>query len=455
MNMKLQQLFSLFNKGTKTMPRRRYHLGLDWGTSATKLVLRDYEQNKAFVLFPGGIEKAYRYPSTITVEDSRVYFGFEAEKRRKSATKVFDALKAVVCQRPMDRHRTGKDEEEEDLATLSLAHSISIGLDYAEKHANRGKAEALMGMTLGVPAEELDRSLLRDVYLRMARAAYEIAVRIGCDPQGEKSCNSLQALKYARERIAEKDRNKPPDKLAYVQWLRPEMAAAMYWGIKSPNIQPDLYSCVDIGAWTTNASYFRIHASNGEAKGGISFYGGSCRPPGMIELLKEVARELNQDYIFLIGKENGFLSRPELSRQIDEFSKQYFVVWKEGFQRSYAKEKSQSVWDGKLNVMVVGGGAKVDRVRRMFHERFPYAAWQPPNPVPDLGVPTDLYHFPGKGVLAEQPFSGDHTFLLVAYGLSVDSRNFPHTTLSPQVEPFQPTARSKRFLDFEEMGYDK
>lgn len=453
--MKLPQSSSKSNKPPMKRQRRRYHLGLDWGTSATKLVLRDYEQNKAFVLIPPDVKSSYRYPSTCVIEKKKIYFGVEAEKRRETSSEVFEALKANV-------YETGnvvrKDDisKEEELATLYLAHIISIGLDFAEKHAARSDSDALMGMTLGVPAEELEQSALRHVYLKMARTAYEIAVRIGCNPQGLKEIDCLQVLKTAREEIAKKDANNPPNLSEYAQWLRPELAAAMFWGVKSPTIQSDLYSCVDIGAWTTNASYFRIHHANGDEKGGISFYGGACRTPGMIKLLDTVASSQGKGFSSLFGQEDKYLNKEKYKLFVESYREQYFAIWKDGFHKSYEKERSQGAWDGKLNVMVVGGGSKSTVIKNTFQEKFPLKGWSPVKPVPELGVPSDLFNFPTSGTIPQSMFSNDHTFLLVAYGLSVHSKDFPKTTLSLQVEPFQPNKRAtKSFSSFEDLGYDK
>jgi hypothetical protein len=413
-------------------------------------VLRDYEQRKAFVLFLDNNLSTYRYPSTIVLTEGNLYFGFKAEKFRAKSQKVYDAIKAKI-------YLIGGIEvpsQEEDLATLYLAHIISRALDFAEAHAFRGKAKAVMGMTLGIPAEELEHAALRHVYVRIARTAYEIAVRIGTDPQGEKLADCLQGLMFAREQIATKDALSPPDPLAYAQWLRPELAAAMYWGVKSPTIQCDLYSCIDIGAWTTNASYFRLHSCNGSEKGGIAFYGGTCCPPGMIELLKSVSQEMGKEYTELYGQEH-LLSLKQYSTHIDIFKNRYFAVWQDGFRKSYPKEKSQGAWDGKLNVMVVGGGSKVSSIKEMFYKFFPHKGWAPPKPVPDLGVPSDLYEFPSSGILARKAFDGDSTFLFVAYGLSVHSKDFPKTTLAPQVVPFKPELRTRKFMSSDDLGYEK
>ena len=79
---------------------RRYHLGLDWGTSATKMVLRDYsdrsrqDTGSAIVIEYG--TAGSRYPSTIAFDGERFWFGFEAEKRRSSST-IWDSLKAKAA----------------------------------------------------------------------------------------------------------------------------------------------------------------------------------------------------------------------------------------------------------------------------------------------------------------------------------------------------------------------
>ena len=289
--------------------KRRYHLGLDWGTSATKLVLRDYEQKKAFVLMPAGMGHSYRYPSTIVWSDDRIYFGFKAEERRKKADKVIDGLKAELCEMIVNEGCAQKVSEQEDLATLFLAHTISLGLNSAEEHAKRDNAQALMGMTIGFPAEELEKSSLKDIYMRMAQCAYELAVRSGYDPQGKCYDQACEQVANARSQIEARG-GMVSSSSSYHQWLRPELAAAMYWGIKSPRIERDLYSCIDIGAWTTNTSYFRIGSNPGSIeKDRIIFFGGATRGPGVIKLLENVAQDYGQDFTSMLGCEEDWLRR--------------------------------------------------------------------------------------------------------------------------------------------------
>lgn len=435
---------------------RRYHLGLDWGTSTTKLVLRDYEQARAFVLMPGGRAPTYRYPSTIVLSNDRIFFGFEAEDRRHKASRAFDALKGHIYKQASQKVDQINTSEIEDIATLYLTHTISIGGDLAEEHAKRNKSDALMGMTIGVPAEELEQSSLREIYMRMARCAYELAIRSGYDPQGDLYSDAQEKVSAARKRIEKRDgAAASPD--SYKQWLRPELAAAMYWGLKSPKIQTDLYSCIDIGAWTTNVSYFRIVSTNPRRaeKDGIIFFGGQTAGPGVIELLSKVASDHGQDFMSLFGYEERWLCRADCSNHIDNFKEGCFQVWGKGFQQAYRLEPKQSAWDRKVNIMVVGGGSKIPAVRNLFFTSFPYKGWTPGRSVPDLGTPFDLYHFPEEGIIPRNPFNGDYTFLLVAYGLSVHSGDFPQTTLSPQVPPFDPQTKRKKYKDSIDLGYDE
>lgn len=425
------------------MGRRRYHLGLDWGTSATKLVLRDYEQQAGFVLFPDG-KPSYRYPSTVVQNGPKLYFGFKAEELRKGA-KTFDALKAAIY----NGAENTRPAFEEDLATLYLAHVINVGFNFAEQHAARANDEAILGLTLGIPAEELEQSVFRIAYLRMIRTAYEIAVRFECDVQGEDHDDCLTILNLARQKIREKDGQTPPREDLYTQWLRPELAAAMYWSTKSPTLQDGLFSCVDIGAWTTNASYFRINTqtTDGVRERGIYFFGGACRQPGMLELIKSLSRARRKHFSSYLGHEERLFSHLKEADEesVKTFGSEYFSTWRLGFQQAYRMHPLTESWNGKLHVMVVGGGAKVSKIKKVFRE-FPNASgWTPPIPVPDLGTPADLYKFPEAGIRPTKPFEGDSTFLLVAYGLSVNSRDFPKTRLTPDVQPFEAQSRQRQF----------
>ena len=121
------------------LPARRYHLGLDWGTSSSKMVIRDYgapgfARGLAYVIEPEG---SLRYPSTVVLQDGRLWFGGEAERRRaEPGAKVWDSLKGAAGVGNGWEERVGVDDlRYRDLVTFSLAHMIAVGSRHAAQLA--------------------------------------------------------------------------------------------------------------------------------------------------------------------------------------------------------------------------------------------------------------------------------------------------------------------------------
>ncbi len=441
---------------------RRFHLGLDWGTSTTKLVLRDYSQGSgsaAFVLTPDGSEGEYRYPSAVDIKGEHLYFGATANRRGIAAGKRLDSLKALSTLSKFSEKAPGaKKLTYEDLAILFLSHAISLGMRTAIELASRVDSHARLGMTLGIPTEVgWSSSSQGDTYLRLARTAFDIAVRAGIDPQGMHESDAFTLVTVAKE-VACSERSGSSDRSdECAQWLRPELGAAMLWGFKSPAIEPGLYSCVDIGAWTVNASYFRIHHDriDGEyvEKGALSFFGGACQQPGMnavCEILAEAI--LEKDPVALRGREEVILGRHPVS-VIEPATRRFLSTWKTGFSRAYQKDPMQSHWDN-LKIMVIGGGSKVSPIRDIFRTA-PQSGWTQPVMVPNLGMPADLYHIPSRGITPRKRFEGDNTFLLVAYGLSVRHEDFPPFKLSDEVAPMTRPRTYQERPTSEELGYEE
>lgn len=444
--------------------RRRFHLGLDWGTSSTKMVLRDLnhrsEEGGAYVLTPPGCEKgSYRYPSVVAIHKNKFYCGSEAERFNAQEANFLYSLKSKVISPDFIKKRPEwKGLSEYDFATLFLTHLIKIGLEKAQILARQMGTEPVVALTLGVPAAELEQENIWQIYFEMIRLARILAIDMEVDPQAEKLDDAITALKMAQRRDEDKQAETVNVKKPHLQYLRPEVAAAMYWSIRSPVIEPGLYSCVDIGAWTTNAAFYRLadrHLDEGYSvsKDRISFYGAKCRPPGMDKVCKLLAEAIDEkNYINIRGREASLLTTIASERIIDQAVDSFCDTWKKAFQLSYPKERSQSRWE-KLNVMVIGGGSKVPAIKKQF-QKFPHGNWTPPKMTPDLGAPKDLYEFPEGKTRKDIPFEGDPTFLLVAYGLSVPAHEFPDVRLQDMVPDWTPFKRKRRQISHEEIYTD-
>lgn len=444
----------------KSQIKRRFHLGLDWGTSATKMVLRDLDHRDefgaAYILTPEGCEGDYRYPSMVGLRRNKIYFGARALAPGRDRTEPLPSLKSrVVSPKFLHPHSEWGGLCERDLATLFLAHAIRIGMDKATELANRIDAELAMALTLGVPVAELGQESVWRTYYKMIRLARILAIDLKVDPQGEELDDARTAIALAEKKDRERQSNVNLPQNIHLQYLRPEIAATMYWSIRSPVIETGLYSCVDIGAWTTNAGFFRLADRRLESgallrKDRFSFYGGKCEPPGMDNVCRFLAEAIGEkDFTRIRGREADLLIGGGTERVIDPAIEAFHSTWEKAFHVSYPKERKQTPWES-LNVMVVGGGSKVPVIKKNFR-RFPGPNWTPPKMVPELGVPKDLYHYPASGVRPDKAFDGDCTFALVAYGLSVPFGEFPDVLLQDMVPDWKPAGPPVREVDCDDI----
>jgi hypothetical protein len=54
-----------------------------------------------------------------------------------------------------------------------------------------------------------------------------------------------------------------------------------------------------------------------------------------------------------------------------------------------------------------------------------------------------------------QKYDGDHTFLLVAYGLSFHAGELPEISLPNDVSPFKSLQTQREFVSSEDLGYSE
>ena len=67
------------------------------------------------------------------------------------------------------------------------------------------------------------------------------------------------------------------------------------------------------------------------------------------------------------------------------------------------------------------------------------------------GAPLDLYEFKVGG--HKQRMEEDHSFLLVAYGLSFHAGDLPDVSLPNEQTPFRNTEVVREFIASEDLGY--
>src|SRR5713226_4914344 len=159
-------------------PKRRIHLGIDYGTSTSKIVFRDYGApggEMAFVVVRGG---SFRIPSRVCATAAEFVFGDDS--RSSAQCDVYESLKMRVAAEatdnpkyyfgPMNALPSGFTSH--DLAVLTVWFLISEGHRAVSDYL-AGRAEAAnIGMTMGVPMAFFKDERLRSSFLKIARQSW-------------------------------------------------------------------------------------------------------------------------------------------------------------------------------------------------------------------------------------------------------------------------------------------
>ncbi|MXY53536.1 MAG: hypothetical protein F4Y86_13560 [Gammaproteobacteria bacterium] len=403
----------------------------------SKLVITDYSSAEGTRSFPvrqqpatDGIG-AYQLPSTVSIHGSdTIRFGFRAEESSEESDGVYRSLK-MLCAYPEgfygDRTPLPSELDARDLATLFVGHLVQVGQEAASRYAARFDAEPSFGITLGVPMAQLDDETLQRRFVEIAREAFDLRSHIDLLHNDVTTAAASSALRAVRQAQGDTPISEPRD------WVRSEAEAALFWAHSSPDIPPGRYSCVDVGAGTTSASWFHITANQENVKERLSFYGAACAPPGCDAIDADLAEALGLPTRAEVrGRETDILSRlPATGRgaiapTLDEIANVYGAASTAAFK----KEMSTKAWKEIGQVFFPGGGSKIEAVcQRLIKQK---RDWLQPSAVAELEAPADLVEEDGED-LREDP-----TFLLVAYGLARRLADVPDTFRPIEVSDFQP-----------------
>jgi hypothetical protein len=435
----------------------RYHLGVDFGTCWSKLVLRDYQQRQptGIVVHPatgwlGRRARGYRIPSGVALEGDRLLFGFSgAEREHRPGIQYYRSLKMRGAfpngyfGAPVDPPEGFSDF---DLCALVVLHLLQIGFAAAKQRAGL-LGTPRMGMTLGVPMSLAGSPALRDRFVELARMAF-VLHRSGAPDlaAGIRLDHARQLLGAARADVAQRG-----PATSWREWVRSEAEAGVLWAFRSPNVPPGLYGCADVGAGTTDVSFFRIAAVNHDAqrkewrKDLLAFYSAKSDIPGIDAIAQRLASFGSSGTGgFKAGDENALIQRHGLSSDaaLRAVTDRMFRVHREAWADGYRKEKSAPRWQS-LGIFLLGGGNRVTVVA----DRLSQTVWDnqlPPPKVMDPGVPDDLSSMSG-GVTTD-----DAAFLLVAYGLSFPDVEVPEAMSPDQLAPIDLDREPDKPLDSDE-----
>ena len=440
---------------------RHIHLGIDFGTCWSKIVLRDYEANtqRAFVVrVPrrGETERQYRIPSAVNLSGGTLYFGWSGDARATGNRSVaFRSIKMRAAFPNAPEHsRLPKLPDgftATELASLVVAYLIQVGGEAATQYVGglpKGPMKPRIGMTIGVPMSLGQDTGLRDRFVGIARTALDLHHNGAPSfDQGLDLSRARDLLDGSRRRLETKAPVQDPR-----EWVRSEAESGLLWIFESPRVASGLYICVDVGAGTTDVSVFRIADQFEEdtwIKGKLAFYSAVSDRPGVDALDDAIVLGLGDQTTDVRTIENDLIRQHGLSDSVKSVIQQIFAVYRKGWSSAYQKLPLQKEWH-PFGLFVLGGGSKIDSVRTALQK----SPW-PPQLADRLckqnEFPIDLFEMPRKaGELALAPFAGDGAFLLVAYGLSFMRGDVPPVETPDEMPAYEPPRAPKRSIDQDE-----
>jgi hypothetical protein len=377
----------------------RITVGLDFGTSTTKVCMRKELGGDDVAIYPIPLnsesistKSKFLCPSLLSIKNGKVFFGDRALQEKEQ---LIPHLKVCIACEINKSDREGHIDcvyqkkcpfdhlafpvKASEMATLYLAWVMKKARANIPRELT-SKELPLFTYNLGVPVKQLDENPLLESYRKISHDAWRLSEGLH---QGIK-------INQAVDWIAELEDVEIPSIESSPIQLAPETNAAIVAYLKSSDSLPGLYGIIDIGAWTSDISFFRLTDINmmETATEILAFYGAGVYHKAANSIDKRIAQCLME--LWGIDSVNKFdinnieawirncreqdswneeVSFKTIFDHIDsrsipsvsiDFSREsiseavlrcFTTTWKEAFQ----KEKVPDRWKN-LVVFIIGGG---------------------------------------------------------------------------------------------------
>jgi hypothetical protein len=441
------------------------NVGIDFGTSSTKVFLRDLHHDKTYAcLFddnPDGYP-AICMPSVVRVAHGRVYFGPEADRQsggaRLRSLKMFlrcanTCCLCAPCPNDLAAGKAGwlmlpgeSDElvPADEVCAWFLAYVIRSVQTRCERvfASSKARLSYQMAAPLGMFENDMSRLTFERVLFLAERLSRTMSQGIALD--------ELRSI-YQGIAVSAVDL---PSEMERVTFVQPETHAATIGYAASRRAVEGLYGIVDIGAGTTDISFFRL-SRQGQR---LVYYSTDTVPLGgdyVDKLILETLsasnrRESNlsaQAHANLLERvriaEQDFCGEPirlpfgfSLGPQAygsasSELGKELFTNYRRIWGQAYEKEKRDRRWRDGFTLFLIGGGSElqpaVEPLSATPHKQFVDRVRIDSLELPD-GIESDPPN--QMNVVHEHA-----KLLMVAYGLSHHVAESPEFFLPKDVEP--------------------
>ncbi len=382
-------------------------IGLDFGTSSTKVVFRRLGERVAWVMpsFAQGNGMAW-FCSPAAVEDGQ-------------------PLKLHLLD---SRTPPGEFGEVERRAVAYLGTVMEHAAQMVRQHYGFESFRPIVN--IGVPVAYFGDLAERQAQFRKYEAVAQAALATSTMGGGEGLVPGQSQVE--RDRIIERGLRCARGCKDSVAVL-PESVAALISLTREPTVEPGIYTVVDIGAGTTEVSTSLFYVSGDGSK--VSCYQDCTERIGILHYA-----------------ENGAPVDVEVAQTLlHRWWRQFEVNWERARRKDAASQVALKAW-AQTVVMFTGGGGFHPDVRESFADRIQAdAAWCRTMELRNY-EPSQQVLKPARGVGSAS--RGGFHLLAVAHGLAFHRREWPQWYRPDEVEPLEGPERADPPYDPHEAGYE-
>ena len=406
-------------------------IGVDFGTNSTKVIWQDLSNNNFEVFRWRPVTKrlvSMLLPSTVTLRDGLIHFGISEPDVRDGDVWLHSIKLCVLCRRKPSICRCGNPLARDGtirlpgvIDAMPASSFACLFLAYVFREVESGLIsqfpddDLLLIWNIGCPMDHLDVTDRRTEWERMAGTAMEL--------RGKASNPADSTLLAEATQLMENIIVGPPSIRNY--FVQPEGLAAVKAFLESPHAELKTYAIVDVGAGTTEVSFFfngRIMSEPGHPHR-PSYLADSTEAVGGGKIDLELAQAWNCSAIEARRrKELGHDPIPMVST-IGEICIQYERTCTEILRQ----QRLMSPHDKRFDLFVIGGGGRLRLLQgALQHRRLPGGfvreGWR------QLGPPKSLKN--------RADIETDYDFLANACGLasSLDWEYFPPRDVPPMAQ---------------------
>ena len=402
-------------------------LGLDFGTSSTKVVVRlPYETGEPAIAIPApgpccSDQDPYLWQTVLWLRDEDIFSPWP-----EPGAEVVKSLKHGLIQGQRNVAGSGTGEVVSVKSEVAAAAYLAYVVQYVKGWLQSNRRELFRQrrprwlLNLGLPAASYDDLELAELYRRIGSAGLLLS-DIGTPVSVEAAEKFLED-----QHVVESGASKEAAEELGVAVI-PEAAAEMTAFAKSVRGAPGLYLLVDVGAMTLDACMFRLnqHTGSGDA---YSFMAAQVRPLGVDSL----------HWFLAEGK-----TKPEFIRQCERALRA--VVWN----TKRVRDPAAANWKpgNDVPIFLAGGGASNPLHKEIVDSLGPWLKQHTRNDgIRPLKIPVP------KGIELPEPLE-NFGRMAVAWGLSYPSPDIGRIEPMRDIEDIPPPARKPpgRFTSKDDM----